>query len=452
MTNSIFKSPLSFISLLLFISCGEYLTVKPNKRLTVPSKGSDLQAVLDRVTHMNYNYPVGMGDIASDDFFLTDDDWASRPVEFRNHYTWQRQPVNVNIWSGSYTSKIFYSNTVIDLIDEVEYGHYDERIQILASAHFFRGFGFFNLAQIFAAPYLKGEDNSAKMGIVLRTNADITEPSQRSNLEETYEQIISDLKFAAVNLTPEKHLYPTRPTKAAAYGALARCYLAMQDYPNALNYADSCLLLHESIVDFNNVDASRMFPFEKFNDEVVFYAETNNSTLMSSTLAKIDTILYNLYEEADLRKHLFFSKNGEHHVFTGDYSRNSNAVKFCGITSAEMLLIKAECLQRLGDGVGSMEALNHLLMHRTQRNIFQEFYTDDGEVLLKRILLERRKELIFRGLRWVDIRRLCNDPKTAVVLKRRLNGDLYQLTPDDQISYSYLLPLEIIDKSGIPQN
>lgn len=66
------------------------------------------------------------------------------------------------------------------------------------------------------------------------------------------------------------------------------------------------------------------------------------------------------------------------------------------------------------------------------------------------ILQERRKELLFRGLRWIDIKRL-NKEGAGIVLKRKVGEDLYQLSPNEN---KYALPLttDIITLARLEQN
>jgi len=68
-----------------------------------------------------------------------------------------------------------------------------------------------------------------------------------------------------------------------------------------------------------------------------------------------------------------------------------------------------------------------------------------------KILVERRKELVLRNVRWFDLRRLNKDPRLAKTLLRKLNGQVYQLPPNDP-RYTQYIPQSVIDLSGIEQN
>ena len=69
-------------------------------------------------------------------------------------------------------------------------------------------------------------------------------------------------------------------------------------------------------------------------------------------------------------------------------------------------------------------------------------------ISLSKDLAERRKELIQRGLRWTDLRRLNLDPRFAVTIERVVQGATYQLLPND-LRYTFLIPNDEIFANGL---
>src|SRR5690606_31255137 len=129
----------------------------------------------------------------------------------------------------------------------------------------------YHVAQIFAPPF--HESNFDAAGIPIRMTPDVNVPVQRENVAETYELIVTDLKETCRLLGATRPQYPTRPYQASAYGALARVFLSMGAYEEAGRYADSCLQLHDELMDFNDFPyGSSSYPFERFNPEVIFYS------------------------------------------------------------------------------------------------------------------------------------------------------------------------------------
>jgi len=66
------------------------------------------------------------------------------------------------------------------------------------------------------------------------------------------------------------------------------------------------------------------------------------------------------------------------------------------------------------------------------------------------VLQERRKELVWRCLRWDDIKRLNKEGK-GIVLSRRLGDAVYKLEPNTP-GYVFNIPQDEINRSGIIQN
>jgi len=67
------------------------------------------------------------------------------------------------------------------------------------------------------------------------------------------------------------------------------------------------------------------------------------------------------------------------------------------------------------------------------------------------ILRERRKELIFRALRWSDLRRLNKETRYRVTLARTINGVVHELKYDSD-RYTLQISADVINRTGMPQN
>jgi len=112
--------------------------------------------------------------------------------------------------------------------------------------------------------------------------------------------------------------------------------------------------------------------------------------------------------------------------------------------------MRAECFARAGNTAAALNDLNTLIQKRWKTGTFIPFTAANPQQALNIILTERRKELIFRDLRWIDIKRL-NKEGAAIIIKRIINGQTYQLEPNDN-RYALPLPLDIINLTGIQQN
>jgi hypothetical protein len=98
-----------------------------------------------------------------------------------------------------------------------------------------------------------------------------------------------------------------------------------------------------------------------------------------------------------------------------------------------------------------MADLNALLIKRWKTGTFIPFTATNADDALAKILDERRKELVLRGTRWMDLRRLNKDSRFAKTVLRKLYGITYLLPPNDN-RYTFYIPQSVIDISGIQQN
>jgi len=439
-------------SLLSFnVSCKKYLDAKTNKKLVVPSTLQDAQALLDNYKQLNLLYP-STGQESDDDHYLLAGNYNALDIVAQQVYTWDENAQNYNDWQYLY-SNVLYANLALETVEGIQPDATNMALWkfIKGQALFFRAFSFFYLAEYFATPYdsLTATD---KPGIALRFTSDVNEPVIRASLEKTYRQVITDLTTAA-QLLPALSTPASRPCKAAAFGVLARVYLTMNKFNEAGLYADSCLQLYSTLMDYNMLDSTAPAPIKTFNTEVIFQCSTLQSYSIYSPYAKTDTLLYNSYAQHDLRKLIFFKTNPDGtHSFKGSYDGSYYYdVPFIGIASDEMYLIKAECFARAGNKEKALLYLNTLLKQRWQTGTFIPFTANGNDDALTLILSERRKELTCRNIRWFDIKRLNAEGKYTVTLVRMENGQTYTLPPNDA-RYTFLIPPQVIAISGIVQN
>jgi hypothetical protein len=99
----------------------------------------------------------------------------------------------------------------------------------------------------------------------------------------------------------------------------------------------------------------------------------------------------------------------------------------------------------------ALQDLNKLLINRYRTGTFTPISASSSSEALDIILRERKKEMVNRGVRWADLKRLNKEGVRAVNIKRLLNGTEYILPPNDA-RYTLLIPLEVIRLSDLPQN
>jgi starch-binding outer membrane protein, SusD/RagB family len=120
---------------------------------------------------------------------------------------------------------IAQANTIISRLPSSEVSS-DDQVLYQAKARFFRGLGYRTLAYLYGGvPIQLGEVTTPKTDYV------------RATKEETLEQAMEDVKFAAENLSNIDEVDDGEINSAAAYHLLSELYLALGQYQNAVDAA-----------------------------------------------------------------------------------------------------------------------------------------------------------------------------------------------------------------------
>lgn len=430
----------------------EWLEEKQDIKLIIPTTLNDFDLLLN--SNLFQYDGRGSAETSCDDYEFTPEQFNQLGFDFdRDLITWnverdiQNLPViQQNEWNVAY-SQIQICNVVLKGLSRLERtvnNHADfDRIQ--GTALYFRGKQFLNLAMTFCKYY---DSITAKedLGIPLKLDDDIEERIYRENLEVTYQQIISDLGMAS-RLLPIEQPHYTKIAKGGAYGLLARALLFMDKYQDAHNAADSSYKYHSFIEDYNKIDGSTSRPLRIQSREIHVMSSMVKPS-QAPSVGRIVADLYQQYEDNDLRKtHYFNIQTDGKPQFKGHYT----SVLFSGTTTAETLLILAESKARLGDSDGAMDCLNTLMVKRFKKDLFKPFVAKTDSEALDIVLKERRKELVTRGLRWQDLKRLNREAKYSKTLTRIIGNETYILPPNDS-KYVIPIPQFVINNNGILQN
>lgn len=433
----------------LLLGCNKYLDLQSNNALVVPKSLQDYQKLLDANSFINFNM-CSNGEISADDYFLKTSVFEQFSDDARDLYLWRNfNYLFNNDWAKAYIP-VYTSNLVLEGLDKLSIteSNKDEFNRIKGSALYIRGSQLLSLVWVFAKAY-NPTTSSSDLGVVLRNSSNPNETSKRASVEESYNFILNDLKNAAKYL-PKVPTHVMRPSQSAAFASLARTYLSMSVYDSAYYYADKALEINSELIDFNQLIKTSPYPLERFNKETIYYAQLAPMyPNIHPFYASIDTLLYNSYHVDDLRKDIYFSQAGDGYFqFRGSYSGATDM--FGGITTSELYLIRAECAARLIELENALLDLNTLLQKRWLTGQYVDYVIDDKDVLVNTILEERRKELLMRGLRWIDIKRL-NVLNGSISIVRNLNGETYTLPANDN-RFALPLPQDVIQSSGMPQN
>lgn len=441
-------------TVLLLYSCSkEWLEEKQDIKLIVPKTLEDLDLLMNESV---FQYDGrGASETSCDDYEFTVEQFNQLSFGFdRDFIIWNKERDIENQsflvqdeWNIAY-NQIEVCNVVLKALSNIERNSNNRQKydRIRGSALFFRAKQFLNLAMTFCNDY---DASSAKssLGIPLKLDEDIDEKIVRSDLQETYQKIIDDLTQATslVSNTPRDL---TQISKAGAFGLLARTYLYMDKFEAAKIAADSSLKYNMFIEDFNQLNnVSSTDPLDIRSKEMHLIGWMVKAT-QNGTIGRIATNLYDQYDNDDLRKTLFFRNESDGKVtFKGSFSSRL----FTGTTTGEIMLISAECKARLNDKAGALNSLNNLLIKRWKTGKFIPLSAIDNTGALDLVIRERRKELVSRGLRWQDLKRLNKEARYSVTLSRTIGPNTYTLPPND-FRYALPIPRYIINYSGMQQN
>jgi starch-binding outer membrane protein, SusD/RagB family len=444
-----------FILCLGLVCCNkkEFLDERPRSDLFVPTTLEDFQALMDNDVVMSLT-PV-LGEISADNFYVQQSSWPTLSTKEKNSYTWEKDTYGgegkVIDWNTPY-EQVLNANVVLDGLKNVDRtaDNWQQWNTVKGGALFIRAYAFYNLAQIFALPY-NAATASTDLGIPLKLSPNIDEKIQRSTLEQTYTQILNDLLEAKTLLPDTISGLRIRPNKPAAFAQLARVYLSMRHYDKAGANADSSLQLYKALIDYNTRDGNSTRPFDKLNVETMYQSRFVETNILKgvSGWGLVDTNLYSTYAPNDLRRSLFFYTIPTGKInFKGSYT--GLIFGFTGLATDETYLIRAECKARAGNVTGAMEDLNTLLIQRWKAGTFVPFTATNRQDALNTILIERRKELPCRGVRWTDIRRLnLETPNIKPV--RFINNQLYEL-PVNSPKYALPIPSDAEQLGNYIQN
>lgn len=446
----------------ILTSCKKYVDIKRNSSQTLIETANDCQLLLNNYGSMNTQYPSD-GEVSADDYYLTDQGYLNPVLSAtdRDLYVWAPRAIRAEAaphWQLPYRI-VYFSNLVLETMDNLnEDVDQATRNNIRGQALFFRAYAVWNLAQSYCRPFAVNTAN-LDLGVPIRLSSDINGVSERGTVQETYAQIVRDLE-ESVNLLPVSSVISSRPNKVAAYAMLARVYLSMGNYQSALQNSTLALEKNSQLIDYNTLDVTSMTPFERFNKEVIFQSVMATSIVLypgseSDNICKINLDLCNSYDSNDLRSKIFIKPNSEENAgsfrFSGNYEPDASGTFFNGLAVDEVYLIRSECYARLGNLSSALIDLNSLLRTRWTTGTYVDITAANMDDALSKILLERRKELLMRGQRWTDLRRLNLDPKFSRVLSRTVNGNNFTLPPNDN-RYVLLIPNEVILNSQIVQN
>ena len=438
----------AFIALCLLASCNDFVDVVP-KGNTIPETVDDLGKMMAdggmSLTNpmASFSYSNLFIEGYSDDYTASENPNSvyytihKNTTMFANVLTWADYIFTIAEddynWNGLYHSN-YVTNYVLANIDNAEEGIDYNRNEVKGQALVHRAMNFFLLVNLYAKQYdpaTAGTD----LGVPLILEPDINNQYPRATVAKVYEQILGDLTEALELLTVDVPEYNNVPGRATAYALRARVHLWMQNYDDAYADATEALKLRSDIIDYNT--CSLLMPgipaygvngyltIPQMNPEIMYSryrTERSNLQFSQKMMDIIDT-------ENDLRYTLFY---GAYEAAGMLDPMSWTRINHSGIDISEVWLTKAEAALRKSapDIAEAIEALDYV----RDRRYLNPNYTaapTDPDALLTEILNERRREITFTEMSFLDHKRQNADPKTARPMERTVWGETYTLPVGD---------------------
>lgn len=415
---------------MIFCSCEDFLEEKSQDQI-IPDKVQDIsELIFGELVYRDIKMLTKF-DVMSDDITSR---WIQLPYGNSNgfredlyqYFIWQKDVEYASDGEfvadeayGKLYADIVLCNSIEDILADLK-GTESEKKNALAETYFFRAWSYFDLANIYSTPYVDEATSETALCVPVNNGTGIgAEKFYRSTQREVFNIIERDIENA-VKYFEEANTVPTvyRPNYKAACVLATRIYLYEKKYDKVIEYANKIEGINNLysmkeyvdtygvIADLKSQDYSRsghVHFINKNNREIVFSYQDEYETSSLSPTTRTSGMyfpsndLLSLYEENDLRRKVYFDEEG----YITKQAHNARSIYPTNLKLTEALLNRAEAYAYI-DATKAKEDLELLRLNRFSS--VEEMPEISGDIL-EAVKLERRRELCFEGIRWMDLRR-----------------------------------------------
>ncbi|QEC43744.1 RagB/SusD family nutrient uptake outer membrane protein [Pseudobacter ginsenosidimutans] len=418
-------------------ACNKFLDKNPDPTQRVPTTLEEI-GLLSNAARNNTEASYHQG---ADEYFIPvfKTTFRAEAQYFYKHWNYEvvspwaltAEPVTPNYKS------IQTANASLELLGKIKQTEANriEYNKIKGKCHYLRASNYMFLAWTYCKAY-QAATAAKDLGMPIDEDSYFGNKLKRSTLKELYDYILKEAHIAYRALEIR---YPLRDeiNRINVMGLLARVHLSMGAYDSAMVYSNE-LLSHESgLMNYNDpgeVNIGSATPFKNFNKEMLEIILSGSrgffDPVITGNVCYIDTNLIASYAPDDLRPKAHFKKAGEYYQHYSSIYGSGNPVANNIMMVDEFYLVRAECYARKGEKEKALKDLNDLLVTRFAAGKFVPYTTATAAEALDLILEERKKSLVFRGLRWIDIKRQNLEGRNIAVV-RKVDGVTYVLPPND---------------------
>lgn len=315
---------------------------------------------------------------------------------------------------------------------------------------------------------------------------DNTALSNQNTVQEVYDHILTDINAAIdLNALPDQAVNTTRVSKPFAYAVKAQVLMSLGRYDEASQAAQQSLDINSNISDYNEMVTSSYgtfvrTPLQQQEDLFATYAYAQQSAWSPEMLQLFEpnSVLANTYFSdgiyiassavqqyqqmaaaqgmtfeqftqamlgmpltvQQLTQMLAAQYNGMLTqqmigIQTPMYIEMGAESEFntTGLTTADNILLQAECAVRSNDLDRAASLLNTVRQKRLYASSYQPLTFNSKAEAIQEVERAVRCEKVYSILGFVNLKRWNQDSEWAVTLTRNINGDVYTLSPSSPL-------------------
>lgn len=425
------------------------------------------------------------GDVRGDDMQARDQGMRSSSC-YEMRYTADDAP---NMWNVQY-NVLRRANRLIEAVDKNQIADVDDYEAAVADiynqAKVVRALVHFDLVKVYGMPYTF--DNGASKGIpIVTTPLERDALPKRNTVAEVYNQITNDLTEAinsnALTVSQRAGSKQGYIDQWAAKALLCRVYLFMNKNAEALALAEDIVEnspyrlwtrdQYAEAWDKQSGSHTQEMIFELINNGTDDWADREGIGYLLNEQGYADAICTRSFvdmleeDENDIRKDVIlpveydedlYKIYGENRIFVNKFPLGSlgdmRLANLPILRLSEVYLNGAEAAAKLGGDSKSkgIALLNKLIENRTTTETKKVSASISDDDLLKRTLLERRKELVGEGQRFFDAMR--NNETVVRYTSEAEQGWHYSLIKEaqsfDRTFTKAILPIPISETNANP--
>lgn len=485
-----------FLTFLLFQSCSDFTDIEPKgKNLLETTDQLELLLNQNFNTLIPYEYQnfidesyfCGQGNIET---MKT----SSEVTQNKIITLWdesvpmsERQRLNNNdlMYMGMYQIIGTVANPILLNIDNAT-GPETTKNRIKAEALTLRAWYHYLLVNCYAKAY-NAATASTDAGIPYQLeDIDNTALSNQNTVQEVYDHILTDINAAIdLNALPDQAVNTTRVSKPFAYAVKAQVLMSLGRYDEASQAAQQSLDINSNISDYNEMVTSSYgtfvrTPLQQQEDLFATYAYAQQSAWSPEMLQLFEpnSVLANTYFSdgiyiassavqqyqqmaaaqgmtfeqftqamlgmpltvQQLTQMLAAQYNGMLTqqmigIQTPMYIEMGAESEFntTGLTTADNILLQAECAVRSNDLDRAASLLNTVRQKRLYASSYQPLTFNSKAEAIQEVERAVRCEKVYSILGFVNLKRWNQDSEWAVTLTRNINGDVYTLSPSSPL-------------------